>query len=81
MLTCREFTALHAADELRAAPWRTRLSAWIHLAMCGSCRRYVKELRAIGQAVRRLARSHPEDPARIEALVRAALATVGPRDR
>ena len=53
MLTCREVTKLVSTEELRDAPLRTRLSVRMHLAMCRHCRRYQRELKAIGDGVRR----------------------------
>lgn len=70
MLRCDEVTRLHATDAIRTAGWRTRLSARIHLLMCRSCRRYVRELAAIGDAVRGLLNDAPDDAESSEALLR-----------
>ena len=77
MLTCREVTQLVGTEDLRVAPLRTRLSAWMHLAMCRHCRRYTQELKAIGDAVRRNGRAvfgaMPADGDRILAAVAQAM--------
>ncbi len=79
MLRCHEVTRLHATDEILRAPLGKRLAVRFHLLMCRSCRRYVRELAAIGDAVRRAFRDAPEDPARLDALVRRSLSdTAGP---
>ena len=57
MLRCREVTQLVATEGLRDAPLRTRLLVRLHLGMCRHCRRYQRELNAIGNAVRRNARA------------------------
>lgn len=73
MLRCHEVTRLYATDEIRSAPLRTRLAARLHLLMCRHCDRYVRELAAIGEAVRRAFRDGPEDPAKLDALARRSL--------
>ncbi|MGD9524826.1 MAG: hypothetical protein AB7N73_08430 [Gemmatimonadales bacterium] len=52
MLACRDVTRLVASDALSTAGWRTRLAVRIHQAMCRHCRRYARQLRAIGDAAR-----------------------------
>lgn len=54
MLRCKEVTRLHASDEIRSAPLITRLGVSLHLMMCRHCRRYVRELDRISEAVRDL---------------------------
>lgn len=45
MLTCRDATALASRAMDGPLPWPLRLSLWIHLAMCGYCSRYQRQLR------------------------------------
>lgn len=52
MLACNEVTRLWASEEIRTAPLSRRLAVRIHLMMCRHCRRYVRELAAIGAAAR-----------------------------
>lgn len=73
MLRCKEVTRLHASDEIRSASWRTRLGVRMHLMLCRHCRRYVRELGRIGDAVRDLYRDAPGAPDRDEALLRRVL--------
>jgi hypothetical protein len=72
MLSCREVTTLHAADEIQHATWKTRMGVRLHLMMCRHCRRYVRELARIGAAVRALYAGVP-DQARDEALLRRVI--------
>ncbi len=53
MLSCSDVTRLWASDEIRRTPLRTRLAWRLHLLMCRHCRRYVRELAAIGVAARK----------------------------
>ena len=41
-----------ASEELRATPWLRRLEARLHLIMCRHCRRYSRQIQALGSAVR-----------------------------
>jgi predicted anti-sigma-YlaC factor YlaD len=74
MLRCREVTRLHASDELARASLWTRLGVGMHLAMCRHCRRYVRELARIREAVGALYRDSSEQPERDEAMVRRVMA-------
>ena len=73
MLRCKEVTRLCASEDLRGAPWRTRMAVRAHLLMCRHCRRYVRELARIGAAVRALARDEADDVGRNEELLRRVL--------
>jgi len=68
MPTCKEVSRSIAADELSTAGWRQRLSTQIHLLMCRHCRRYSRQLRAIGEAARNLLSDTPQDPGSRERL-------------
>ncbi len=76
MLRCKEVTRLHASDEIRSAPLMTRLGVRLHLMMCEHCRRYVRELARIGEAVRDLYRG-PVDAREQEEIVRRVLREPG----
>ncbi len=73
MLRCNEVTRLVSSDEIRETSLRKRLGVRLHLMMCRSCRRYVRELAAIAEALRTRSRETREDPERIDAMVRRAL--------
>lgn len=72
MLPCSEVTRLYATDEIRRASLARRLAVRFHLLVCVHCRRYVRELRLIGAAVRdeiRRLTSDPSEVRRLEATV------------
>ena len=73
MLRCNEVTRLYASEEIRLASWQKRLAAFLHLMICRSCQRYVRELRSIGEAVRKAAEENPIDEEHLESLVRRAV--------
>ncbi len=55
MLKCRELSTLVATDELENVGWMRRMEIRMHLLMCGHCRRYLQQIRAIGRGSRDLA--------------------------
>lgn len=77
MLRCRDVTRLVASEEIRTAPWMTRIGVRLHLVFCRHCRRYVRELARIGAAVRDLYRDAADEPDREEAVIRAILGPSG----
>lgn len=77
MLRCKEVTRLHASDEIRSASWKTRIGVRMHLVFCRHCRRYVRELARIGDAVRSLVHDVADAPDRDEALVQRVLRESG----
>lgn len=56
--SCREVTGAIASDSLIEAPAHRRLGVRIHLLLCRHCRRYARQMRAIGQAAREVL-AHP----------------------
>lgn len=54
MLSCNEVTRLLSSEAVRTAPLGQRLAVRFHLLMCQHCRRYVRELAAIGRAARQV---------------------------
>lgn len=54
MLTCRDVAQLVASDAWQSPPLTRRVAVLVHLAMCRHCRAYVRHLRRIGAAARRL---------------------------
>jgi hypothetical protein len=65
MLTCREVAELLSKDEFRDAPLFTRLAVKAHLAMCGHCTRFARQLAQIRTAVRK-SFSHEEPDSEFE---------------
>jgi len=74
MLRCKEVAELVASDAWRNPPVLRRLAVLAHLAMCRHCRAYVRQLRRIGEAARRLfdERSASDFTTRMTTLVREA---------
>jgi hypothetical protein len=52
MPSCREVTALSSMASDHSLPWWRRPGYWIHLAFCRWCRRYRRQLRYLGAALR-----------------------------
>jgi hypothetical protein len=61
MPTCHEVAQLVASGALASSGWRQRMTVRLHVVMCVHCRRYVAQLRRMGDAVRDLGRGSPED--------------------
>lgn len=68
MPTCREVSRAVASGELERAGFWTRLGVRVHLLMCRQCRRYSKQLGAIGQTAREVFREAPADQASVDRL-------------
>lgn len=56
MLPCSEVTRLCASEDIRHAPLTRRIAVQMHVLMCRYCRRYVRQLAAIGAAARQALR-------------------------
>ena len=56
MMTCKEVSTLVSMEHLAEAPAAQRIAARLHLMMCRHCRAFHRQLRAIGQAARLIAR-------------------------
>lgn len=52
MPTCREVMLAIAADSLDSRPPFRRLGYRMHVMLCRHCRRYTRQIRAIGKAAR-----------------------------
>ena len=73
MLSCKETARILASDALEDLAWGRRLALRVHLLMCRHCRRYARQLRAIGAAARRLWGEESMDPSTLERLERGIL--------
>lgn len=80
MPRCREVSGAVASGALDEAPIRRRLAVRLHLVMCRHCRRYARQLRAIGRATRELLSSSEAEDDSVERLRRALLGRTEPRD-
>jgi predicted anti-sigma-YlaC factor YlaD len=59
MLRCSEIVRLTSSDECLTAGILKKLQIRLHLAMCEHCSKYVRQLRALAEAVRRTAEEVP----------------------
>ena len=66
MLTCKDVARAVGRDDLRTGSWTTRLRLQLHLLMCRHCRRYVAQVRAIGEAARSVFRKQGDDTQALE---------------
>lgn len=67
MMSCREVSAAMAQGDLAGATFGQRLQIWSHLAFCGSCRAFRRQLLAIDRGLRTLAGRISDDaPADLE---------------
>ena len=79
MLSCKEVTRQIASDEFAEAGWLKRIGLRFHLLMCRYCRRYQKQLSALGAGARDRWGDSPEDPQTLERLERQVLDQSGER--
>lgn len=59
MLSCREMSELASELLEDRSPRAQRAAAWLHLAMCRHCRRYLRQMRLTIDTLRRTGSSHP----------------------
>lgn len=53
MPSCQEMSRRYARGELGKASWFFRIMVGLHLAMCEHCGRYMRQIKLLGEAVRR----------------------------
>jgi hypothetical protein len=68
MPCCRDVAEAIASDRLEVSPPRRRLAIWLHLALCRHCRRYARQMLAIGAAARQLFGAAVADDQRLTSL-------------
>lgn len=66
MLRCNEVAAIVGSDELETAGWRRRWAVKLHLMMCHHCRRYARQIAAVGELTRKLVGEEPESREELE---------------
>ncbi|MBI4054877.1 MAG: hypothetical protein HY402_01950 [Elusimicrobia bacterium] len=76
MPSCREIAELLSHDGLESQPFWRRWMAQIHLGMCALCKRYARQIRLIGEALRRKCRQGPPSE-KIESLKQKLLGLFG----
>ena len=80
MPSCREVTEAVASGRLEGAPVRRRLALWMHLLVCSPCRRYERQIRALGRAARDLFGEQPAEDEVLERLRQHLRDRIEPRD-
>jgi len=79
MMSCREVSSELSRGNLPQVHLGRRIEIWIHLAMCGSCRAFWRQLQAITRGLRAAAgRLENEVPPDLEAGVVARVLEAGP---
>ena len=76
MPSCRELALKLAQGEFDSLPWPKRLLMRIHLAMCGVCRRFERQIGILGEAYRHR-RDRQPDAGRLSALKKRLLEDLG----
>jgi hypothetical protein len=77
MPSCREATRMIAGG-LAEAPARQRLGVRLHAMLCRHCRRYARQMRAIGTAARELLARPSGEHESLERLRKALLGRIEP---
>ena len=80
MPSCREVTRAITAGELEKAPFRQRLGLRLHVMLCRHCRRYARQIRAIGMAAREILRRPIGADESLERLRAALLSRIEPSE-
>lgn len=62
MMRCKEVSHLVASGEADDLGFMKRLELRLHLMMCRHCANYARQIRALGDGVRRLAASQDPPP-------------------
>ncbi len=62
MISCKQVATALASAKLDVAGPRRRLAVWFHLMICRYCRAYARQMRALGDAARRLLGRTVTDP-------------------
>lgn len=62
MLNCKETAYAVSTEDVVPVGWGQRLAVRLHLMMCRHCRRYAKQMQAMGNAARDVFQHPPKDP-------------------
>ncbi len=68
MLNCREVVRQFSGGDFERTGWSRKFSLWLHLALCRHCRRYLRQIRAIGRTAHELWNLTPEENTVLTAL-------------
>lgn len=80
MPTCREVTRMIASGGLAEASARQRLGVRLHAMLCRHCRRYARQMRAIGMAARKVLARPSGEHESVERLRKALLGRIESSD-
>ncbi len=72
-MTCKEVANLVASDGFKEAWWGRRMGLRLHFLMCNDCRRYAKQLRALGAYARKRWGPRAEDSDTLQRIDREIL--------
>jgi len=61
MLSCKETAELISQGLDRRLSWPKRVKLWMHLAMCGACSAYRRQVEALDRLIRRRFAHNPAD--------------------
>lgn len=62
MMTCKEVSTLVSMGDVEGASLAKRMGVWMHLAMCGHCRAFRRQIALIGRAARLVAAAFEREP-------------------
>lgn len=62
MMSCKEASTLLSTGQLADAPLARRLAVRLHLAMCGHCRAFRRQLAQLARAARAVAAALEREP-------------------
>jgi hypothetical protein len=80
MLNCKDVHRIVAEDLGENPGLMRRIEIKMHLLMCGKCSRYVEQIGAIGESIRRLCAPRPGDGELAARLETEIMAGCGPAD-
>lgn len=76
MLSCQEVAKEIACDGLEGASWGRQLRVKLHLLLCHHCRRYARQLRAVGLTFRKLCEECEPDEEDLQRLEQSILGEI-----
>ena len=61
-INCKEASQLVSQAMDKPLGWRQRFDLWVHLAVCGMCRQFMKQLRLMRATLQRMVNQAENDP-------------------
>jgi predicted anti-sigma-YlaC factor YlaD len=81
MLRCNEIAEIVGSGELEHASWRRRVAVRLHLMMCRHCRRYARQIAALGELTRKLVGEEPASHGELERRILESIPPAEGQDR